>query len=834
MARRWFSVFRPGSTLLRILVCFTLSCLIAVASGTAVNAKPTAAGLTRQGHAYLNQGQPKQAYDAWVTAMQLYKDAENREGVIGSAANQSLALQMMGHHVHACLVLTQTLSISENLCKAQPPNRPSPEEAKELLAPALQQPTSATAIGLHSLGDSLRPLGNPESSAVILQAVLAMEQRYNRQDIPFTLLSLGNTERALYQQARDRYELSDDLTTKPQALEEALKHLRSSLDFYQQAEPSLVEARLNHLSLLVDLARWYATTPTLFELQNLSQQAQQQIPRLLQQLQQSRVRELPAIPAIHAKLNLAGSLLRLNETPALRALLGKEDVAVRVRQLAQAALKESRAIQNSRSQSHALGILGQTEANPAQARRDFALAVSLAQLQQAWDLAFQWQARLAQTYEQLGDLEQAGRYYEAAADSLDQVRADLLAVNPDIQLSFRESVQPVYQNLIKVLLGSPQPNLKAVVRTQERLRLAELENYLQCGKLNLASLSEVQDPEQQSAIIHLLDLGDRLVEIVRSPQGQYHAVWLDRQQVLENADNLLRYLQDPRLAKISVQQFLPFSQSLYEALIVPAQPYLQSKTLVFALDERLQNIPMHLLHNGTDYLLKDYNISVVLGGQVRPPQRIQLHSAKALIAGLSQSSPSFTAVNVPQDLIPLPEVEAEVRAIARTVGSPTELLNQTFTTERLQKQFTNQNYPILHLSTHGVFSSDPQKTMLLAWDQAMNVQELKEILAQGTEAERRSLELLVLSACETARGDRRSALGIAGVATQVGARSTLASLWLVDAASTAELMERFYQNLNAGQPKAEALRQAQLALMSKPQWQHPYYWSAFILVGSWL
>lgn len=834
MARQWISIFNSGSTLLRLLLSFTLSFLIAVGWGTTVKANPTAAQLTRQGHAYLDQGQLTPAYDTWAVATKLYENAENREGVIGSAANQTLALQMMGHYIHSCKVLTQTLSIGERLCQVQPPEKPSPEEAKALLTPSLRQPTPASAVALRSLGDTLRSLGNPESSAVVLQAVLAMEQHQNQQDIPLTLLSLGNTERALYQQARDRYELSDDLTAKPQALEDAITHLRSGLDFYQQSEPGLVEARLNHLSLLVDLARWYATTPTLFELQRLNQQAQQQIPSLLAQLQKDQFEELPAIPAINAKLNLAGSLLRLNQTPALKALLGTEDARSQVRQLAQAALKESRAINNVRSQSHALGMLGQTETNPTQGRRVFAEALSLAQANQAQDLAFQWQHQLGHFYQRAGELKQAAKYFEAAADSLDEVRMDLLAVNREVQLSFRESVQPVYQDLIKVLLASNQPDLKEVIRTQERLRLAELENYLQCGKLNLISLGEIQTPGQEPAMIHLLDLGDRLVEIVRSPQGQYRSFGLDRQQVLESADNLLRYLQDPRLAKINVQQFLPFSQSLYKALIAPTQPYLQSETLVFVLDERLQNIPMDLLHDGTDYLLKNYNISVVLGGQVRPPQRMQIRSAKALIAGLSQSSPSFKAPNVPQDLIPLPEVESEVRAIARTVDSPTALLNQSFTTEQLQKQFTNQNYPILHLSTHGQFSSDPQKTLLLAWDRAMNVQNLKQILSRGLQAEQRSLELLVLSACETAKGDRRSSLGIAGVATQVGARSTLASLWLVDAASTAELMKFFYQNLNAGQPKAEALRQAQLSLMSNPQWQHPYYWGAFILVGSWL
>ena len=96
------------------------------------------------------------------------------------------------------------------------------------------------------------------------------------------------------------------------------------------------------------------------------------------------------------------------------------------------------------------------------------------------------------------------------------------------------------------------------------------------------------------------------------------------------------------------------------------------------------------------------------------------------------------------------------------------------------------------------------------------------------------IELLVLSACQTAKGDKRSALGIAGIATQAGARSTVASLWLVEEASTAQLMGKFYQGLKNGLSKAEALRQAQLALLANPEYAHPYYWSSFILVGSWL
>ena len=154
--------------------------------------------------------------------------------------------------------------------------------------------------------------------------------------------------------------------------------------------------------------------------------------------------------------------------------------------------------------------------------------------------------------------------------------------------------------------------------------------------------------------------------------------------------------------------------------------------------------------------------------------------------------------------------------------------------ERLEQQIDTANYPIVHITTHGQFSSDPEQTVILAWDRTINTRELDSLLKSQSQNPQRSLELLVLSACQTAKGDRRSGLGIAGVAAQAGARTTVASLWLVEADSTAELMGKFYQGLKNGLTKAEALRQAQLTLLSSRKYHHPYYWSPFVLVGSWL
>jgi CHAT domain-containing protein len=207
---------------------------------------------------------------------------------------------------------------------------------------------------------------------------------------------------------------------------------------------------------------------------------------------------------------------------------------------------------------------------------------------------------------------------------------------------------------------------------------------------------------------------------------------------------------------------------------------------------------------------------------------------QAFIAGLSIPSPSLNDINAPVDASPLPQVRAEVEDVKKLTKSSFALLDKEFTSKNFIDKITNTNFPIIHISTHGQFSSDPLRTGFLAYDRQINIVEFDSLLRNKTRSNSQMVELLVLSACQTAKGNTRSVLGIAGVAVQAGARSTVASLWLVEAESTAMLMHEFYRGLNNGLSKAEALRQAQLSLKSNPKYSHPYFWAPFILVGSWL
>jgi CHAT domain-containing protein len=221
-----------------------------------------------------------------------------------------------------------------------------------------------------------------------------------------------------------------------------------------------------------------------------------------------------------------------------------------------------------------------------------------------------------------------------------------------------------------------------------------------------------------------------------------------------------------------------------------------------------------------------YNIALLPGLQLFEPQRLQQRKLRVIAAGLSKSPlPEFS---------PLDSVATELKEIQAEVPS-VELLNQAFTRPALIAKVSTLPFPVIHLATHGEFSSKVDETFILAWDGRIKLKQLDTMLKTSNLRRTVPIELLVLSACETVVGDQQAALGLAGVAVRAGARSTLATLWQVDDQATASLIGQFYQELaKPNVSKAEALGKAQRFLAEKPEYQHPYYWAPFVLVGNWM
>lgn len=294
------------------------------------------------------------------------------------------------------------------------------------------------------------------------------------------------------------------------------------------------------------------------------------------------------------------------------------------------------------------------------------------------------------------------------------------------------------------------------------------------------------------------------------------------------SEKLLGQLRQELNKRYSLEETRLLSQQVYNWLISPVEAQLRLshiKTLVFVSDGVLQNIPMSVLYDGQQYLIEKYAIAASPSLQLLPPQPIEKFRLKVLTAGLTQPREGFPA---------LPSVGAEIKQIKSEVSSIEILLNQGFTSNALEQELSSSYFPFVHIATHGQFSSQANKTFILAWNKPIFASELSSLVS-SKESQKSAVELLVLSACETAAGDRRAALGLAGVAVRAGARSTLASLWSVDDESSAVLMSEFYGKLSQKKlSKAEALRQAQLALLKNPKYMVPYYWSSFVLLGNWL
>jgi CHAT domain-containing protein len=197
---------------------------------------------------------------------------------------------------------------------------------------------------------------------------------------------------------------------------------------------------------------------------------------------------------------------------------------------------------------------------------------------------------------------------------------------------------------------------------------------------------------------------------------------------------------------------------------------------------------------------------------------------KILSAGLTDSVQGFP---------PLPNVAAEIRAIRGLYGGYS-MMNRNFLSRNLEKELRDKQLSIIHIASHGHFESDIRKSFLLTFDGKVTMDQLEEYIGLYKYRED-PLELLTLSACETAVGDNRAALGLAGIAIKSGARSALATLWQIDDQATSELVAEFYRQLkDPAISRAIALKRAQLKLLNDRSYEHPSYWSAFILINNWL
>ncbi|MEP0856193.1 CHAT domain-containing protein [Trichocoleus sp. DQ-U1] len=317
-----------------------------------------------------------------------------------------------------------------------------------------------------------------------------------------------------------------------------------------------------------------------------------------------------------------------------------------------------------------------------------------------------------------------------------------------------------------------------------------------------------------------------------------------RQKVLKLANQFQTQVTNLK----SARGYLASSQQMYQWLLAPLEKDLQRldiQNLVFLMDEGLRTIPIAALHDGKGFILERYSVGLMPSLSLTDTHYQSLKNAQVLAMGISK----FTDKN------PLPAVPRELSAIVPYLWKGKSFLNEDFTLKNLKAQRQQQPFEIVHLATHGEFNSgSPSNSYIQLWDTKLRLDQWRELGWDNP-----PVELLVLSACRTAVGNEQAELGFAGLAVQAGVKSALASLWYVSDEGTLGLMAEFYEELKTAPIKAEALRQAQLAMLKgqvrleggklrtrngdislPPQLlgignqvlSHPYYWSAFTMIGN--
>ncbi len=796
-------------------------------------------------------GQSDAALNAWERVTAYYRQTQDLKALGRSLTEQAQVYSSLG----------QSRKAIELLCGQEKQEKPLkaidhlvclPESAVNLARTKKDETGEAAALG--SLGDAYRLRGEYQAAIVLLESRLAFTAETPTYQIALRH-SLGNAYSSLAQVSYRRAESAQQRGNRDEAERQkqlgltadgkALGYLQDSLNRAQSQNDWSGALR----SLISAIPAYYRTS-----LDEAAKQAHQQAVDLLPKLPASRER-------VYAAIDLARLLQPITIKPASsRRECLSPNLASQAEVLLKQAVDMAQQLQDRRAESFALGAWGHVEecrGHQEQALRLTEQArLAADQSLKAKDSLYLWEWQTGRMLTKQGNNDKAIAAYKRAIATLESIRSDILSANRDLQFDFRETIDPIYRELVALQLEQQQPlqtkanepppkdNLQAILGTIDSLQVAELQNYFgndcvivaaNTSSAGASGTGARRDPS--AAVINTFILDDRVAIILSLPNGQTqvktHPISRedltkqinDFRSELESYENDLRGY-DPKLAQDIYKWLIsPFADDLKQAKI---------KTLVFVQDGILRSVPMAALHDGTQFLIQNYAIATTPSFSATDTKPFNRNGLRVLALGLTQE-----AIVDQQTFPALTNVREEITGIQEQIPGSKPLLDDAFTPTSMEKELGQTVFPIIHLATHGNFGTDPEETFIVTGNnQKLRLNELDRLIRQTT-LNREPLELLALTACETAVGDDRAALGLAGVAIQAGARSALASLWSIDDAATAQVAKAFYAKLtDTSLNKAQALQWAQKALIEQAsltdqRLAHPAHWAPFVLIGNW-
>ncbi|MEH1842496.1 MAG: CHAT domain-containing protein [Nostoc sp.] len=742
----------------------------------------------------------------------------------------------------------------------------SPDSAIEIARQQSDNLGEVAAWG--SLGNAHRLQGEYEQAIQDFKRSDEIAKRINNQAyIVSTLNGLANTYANLAKGNQRRAEFAKEIGDKEAAQKFQQSTLSNDGQAVQYFEQSLNLARrqndkVNELRSLLGLVRLYYRQDR--QDKAIVNNTLEQAILVLEQVSDSHDKAYAAIQLANLLQLVTQKNKSISTEPTTQCL--ESEFLPKSVELLNKALSITQKIQDREAESFAKGRLGHVY----ECLQDYQQAINFTQQALIGTVAneslylWAWQAgRLSRA---TGRVKEAINFYEQSFDSLKSIRRDLSLEQRDFQFDFRDNVEPVYRELLELRLEQTehlvqasdiQQNLEFALLAIDELRLAELQNYLG----NDCALALIQQPVpligKNTAVFSSIILKERLAIVLNLADEhkklKSRLVWVSaNSQEVKDVINDLRIKLEKRSDLENSYQAR--AKQVYDWFIRPFIKDLETEkieTLVFIQDGILRSIPMGALFDGKQFLIEKYAIATTPALTLTNTIRYNPEELRILAFGLTEAATVETDTGA-KFFEPLSQVKLELKTITTSLPQSKGLVDQDFTPERLQQELEKKTYPVIHLATHGKFGIDDRETFLVTgkkveanhlkssrpetYNGKLTITDLYQLIS-NTRDRNNLIQLLTLTACETAVGSDRETLGLAGIAIQAGSQSAIASLWKVDDAATAQLITKFYQSWHSGLSKAKALQATQIAWLQAHQQQlesHPGYWASFILIGNWL
>lgn len=506
------------------------------------------------------------------------------------------------------------------------------------------------------------------------------------------------------------------------------------------------------------------------------------------------------------------------------------------------------------------------------------------------DILIQLHWRQGRIAARQGRKELALAAYRSAVSTIESIRQDIPIEYEDNRSSFRDTLEPIYLGLADLLLDASEKlqgdarnaALKQVRSVVELIKQTEMQDYLgeRCSVDSGPEAAEVRFP-MDTAVLYPIILPGRVELLLETGAG------MARKTTRVAADKLREVSQEfTRLLRSDPDAELPQARQLYDWLIRPLEADLAQqsiRTLVVVPDGVIRTLPLAALHDGKQYLIERMAVATSPGLTMIRLALGRHARETSLIAGLAQPGPVVeklssslisSILQQPADAtadakagsttrslraadpskperkivtraisaeslkrhakeaLSLPGVKTEVETLSRQMRSK-PMLDDAFTLSRFSSSVGSGQYDVVHIASHGIFGGSGDESFILAYDEVLTMNRLQQLL-RSENLRKHPIRLLTLSACETAEGNERAPLGIAGAALKAKAETALGTLWPVEDNAATLIMNTFYDSLVKEKlGRAESLRRAQMAVLKKADYRHPFFWAPFIIVGNW-